>query len=98
MAIVIFHEEKGVFLGFCMGMGFWSKLDPVGQPCAATFENTKEAEEFMQTWENGAPAGVRFVEADADDGGTHASVASCVRAGLPGWIDELTPVGNVLPI
>lgn len=95
---VIYNEINGVFLGMCFGLEFWSKLDPVGQPSAVTFESAKDAESFMATWVNGVPAGTRFVEVRADVEGTHASIASCIQAGLPGWIDELTPVANLLPV
>jgi len=96
MAVVIYSEENGVYLGSAMGMGFWSKLDPVGQPAAATFEDEAEAETHMASWDSGRPDGVRLVKVDADQG-TYASIAACVRAGLPGWVDEQTPVANTLP-
>lgn len=98
MAVVIYSDIDGVYLGTCMGLGFWSKLDPVGQPSAATFENEAQAEAFMATWDGGRPEGVRFVPVEADDGGTHASMASCMRSGLPGWLDEETPVVNAVPV
>jgi hypothetical protein len=98
MAYVMYHEEHGVFLGICLGLAFWSKLDPVGQPAAATFDSPADALKFCESWGGGAPANVRYVEVDADVGGTHASIASCVRSGLPGWIDEETPVENSRPI
>ena len=33
---VLYHPEDGVYLGGFMGLGFWSNLDPVGQPEAVT--------------------------------------------------------------
>lgn len=96
MAVVIYSEENGVYLGSAMGLGFWSKLDPVGQPSATTFEDEAEAETHMASWESGRPEGVRLVPVDADQDG-YASIAACVRAGLPGWLDEDTPVANLLP-
>ena len=29
--ILIYSEADGVYLGSCMGLGFWSELDSVGQ-------------------------------------------------------------------
>lgn len=98
MAYVAYTEELGVFIGTCMGLAFWSKLDPVGQHVAATFESPESGRAFMSEWNDGEPAGIRFVQVDADVDGTHASIAACVRAGLPGWIDEITPVANALPV
>ncbi len=31
MSVVIVHNEMGVYLGSCMGLGFWTLLDPAGQ-------------------------------------------------------------------
>lgn len=97
MAVVVYHERDGVFLGSCMGLGFWSKIDAVGQLAAVTFPSVEAAEVYMATWESGRPTGVRFVEVEADAEG-YADVAACVRAGLPGWLDEDTPVTNALPV
>lgn len=84
MAIVIYSESDGVYIGSCLGLGFWSKLDPVGQESAATFASGSDAQEFMNSWDSGVPADIRLVEVEADDG-DHASIAACMRAGLPGW-------------
>jgi len=98
MAVVIYSEKDGIYLGSCMGFGFWSNLDAVGQTSAATFKSEEEAEAYMNTWDGGRPADVRMVNVEADDGGTHASMASCIRSGLPGWLDEDTPVANDSPV
>ncbi|OIQ68085.1 hypothetical protein GALL_503270 [mine drainage metagenome] len=76
-----------------MGMGFWSKLDAVGQPSACTFESAEQARQHMQSWDNGQPPGVRFVEVIPDDG-TYASMHACVRAGLPAWLTVDTETSN----
>jgi len=83
-ACVIVHPEMGVYLGSCLGLGFWSKLDPVGQAAAATFDSVEDAETFMGAWESGRPAGVTFTEV-VPDLGTHASPEACVAAGLDRW-------------
>jgi hypothetical protein len=96
MAVVIYTEETGIYLGNCMGFGFWTKLDPVGQTGAITFPDADTAETHMAEWESGRPHGVTFVEVAADPDG-FAPMAACVRAGLPGWLVEETPVANTLP-
>jgi len=93
MAVVITHPEMGIYLGSAMGLGFWSKLDPVGQPSAVTFTSVSDAEDYMATWDGGRPEGVGFADVVPDEG-QYASIAACVRAGLDGWLDELTPVSN----
>lgn len=96
MAVVIYVEERGIYLGNCFGLGFWTKLDPVGQLGAVTFPDAETAETHMAEWGEGRPDGVKFVEVVSDEDG-YAPMAACVRAGLPGWLVEETPVANTLP-
>lgn len=49
--IVITHPELGVYLGSAFGLGFWSKLDSVGQDSAATFETAEQANEYIRGWQ-----------------------------------------------
>lgn len=84
MAVVIFSHEQGVYLGSCMGLGFWSNLDPVGQDAAVTFPDVSAAEGYMASWDCGRPDNVSFVEVVADADG-FASIAACQAAGLPAW-------------
>jgi len=93
--LAITHPEWGIFLGHCLGLAFWSKLEPVGQPAAATFPSVEVAEQFMASWSGGRPPGATLVPV-IPDMGTYASVAACVAAGLDGWIDDLTPSANQL--
>jgi hypothetical protein len=97
MAVVIFSEENGVYLGECMGMGFWSKLDAVGQPSAVTFPSEQVARDYMAEWSSPAPLDVRLVPVVVDEEPGYASAAACMRAGLPGWLVEDSPTANVLP-
>lgn len=86
MSFVITHPEMGIYLGNCMGLGFWTKLDPAGQEAAAVFPTREEAESFMATWDDGKPAGVTLHPVIPDRGnGTFASIDACVAAGLEGW-------------
>lgn len=84
MAFVLTHPEMGVYLGGWIGFGFWSKLDPVGQPSAITFPTVEEAEAFMASWDGGRPEGATLVPIEPDEG-KYASIRCCVRAGLEGW-------------
>jgi len=95
--VVITHAEMGIYLGSCMGLGFWSKLDPVGQPSAVTFPSIEAAREHMAFWERETPLEVVFRSVTPDDG-FYASIAACVAAGLDGWVDETTPVANDRPL
>lgn len=96
MAVVMYHPELGVYLGSCMGMGFWSKLDPVSQEHACTFASADQAHEHMSSWECGAVEGVSFVEVETSADG-YASIAACAKAGLPPWITEASVPANTLP-
>lgn len=84
MAFVIVHPEMGVYLGSWIGLGFWSKLDPVGQPSAVTFETSAEAEDHMATWDSGRPESAALVPVEADEG-RYASIQACVKAGIDPW-------------
>jgi hypothetical protein len=98
MAVVIYSKENGVFLGECFGLGFWTNLDAAGQPSAVTFPSEADARDYMETWSTPAPADVKLVEVVPDDGPSGASAAACMRAGLPGWLVEDSPVENALPV
>jgi hypothetical protein len=76
----------GIYLGACMGLGFWTKLDPAGQDAAVVFPTCEEAESFMATWDDGKPVGVTLHTITPDvDNGAFASIDACVAAGLEGW-------------
>ncbi len=80
---VLYSSELGVYLGSCMGLGFWSNLDPAGQPSAVVFPNKEKAFEFANTWESPVED-LKFQELIPDEG-LFASIDCCVRAGLPKW-------------
>lgn len=71
-----------------MGLGFWSKLDPVGQDSAVTFQSIREAKRVVSNWET-RPPDIQYKQVHADitkkDGSMYASIEACFRAGLPGW-------------
>ncbi len=83
--VVIYCQEKGVFVGNFLGLGFWSMLDPGGQAAAPTFPGEQAARDYVSTWpEDEEKAGLRFVPVVPDQG-DYASIEACVGAGLPSW-------------
>ncbi len=92
--IVIVHPERGIFIGECMGLGFWSRLDPVGQPAAVAFESEETAREVLLSWGED-PDLFRFAEVDVDIPDRvawgYASIDACARAGLPRWATSIRP-------
>lgn len=85
---VIYHPEMGVYLGHCLGLAFFSKLDAAGQDCAVTSET--EAAAWMVVAElrrSGTLNTHNFtivpVTPDRDE--FFATIVACVAAGLPAW-------------
>jgi len=83
---VLYSPEHGVFLGHCLGLGFWSKVDPVGQPWACIFSSKGEAVAFVSSWKDSSPFPLETREVMVADPAAGASITECVAAGLPGWI------------
>ena len=52
MQFVIVSTELGVFVGYALGLAFWTNLETAGQIEAVTFENPIQAYQFSQTWDN----------------------------------------------
>ncbi len=95
---VLYSPEQGVYLGNAMGLGFWSKWDPVGQTHACTFASEADAIAHARTWPpplNG-DIGVLAHEVQCagpieTGGACFASVAEVQAAGLPGWDPAARP-------
>lgn len=75
----------GVYIGSFLGLGFWSKMDAAGQPCAVTFESRKAFGEFSKEWETQPPDDLSFLEVDVDLPPYWASMEECVKAGAEPW-------------
>ena len=94
---VIFSPTEGVYLGSAMGLGFWSKLDPVGQNAAVTFASPSEATECIRSWEPGsAPLDIRFRTVECggpvEAGGVvYATIPEIVAADMPAWNPNANP-------
>ena len=84
MRYVIYSEEMGVYLGNLMGLGFWSKLDPVGQDAAVTIDSEAACMDHVKSWDNPINGPWKAVPVTPDMG-TFASIERCVEAGLPRW-------------
>ena len=85
MAVVIYHETLGVYIGELFGLGFWSKVDDGGVDRAVVFDDAADAIDYLNDWSEGPQPDCVFVEV-VPDLGKYASVLACIRAGLPGWI------------
>lgn len=91
MDFVITHPDFGIYLGTCLGMGFWSKIDPVGQPSAVTFPSESVARHHLKQCFDLNQDAISVVSVEADELGgclRYASIEACVRAGLPAWDPE----------
>lgn len=84
MRWLIYSEECGIYLGNCMGLGFWSKLDPVGQNAACTFSSLKDAADHVFSWEGGPPKDWVVTGVYVKDP-PYATIEECKAMGLPGW-------------
>lgn len=90
--IVITHQELGIYVGSCLGLGFWSLLDTAGQPAVATFLDEEEAREHVASWEElNDPASYGYVEVFT--AGSHATVDELAEAGLGCLLGDMP--GNV---
>lgn len=85
------HPEMGTYIGNALGLGFWSKLDPVGQDAAVTFDSFDDAWAHARTWDGGCE-GVEPYCLLADESAylrngpaVYAPIAVCVAAGLQAW-------------
>lgn len=98
MAVVIYTEDEGVYLGCCFGLAFWSKLDPVDLPGAVTFPTVDDVEKHMAEWESGRPPDAALVKVEPDLPDDYASIEACMRAGLPEWLTSDSETANDRPI
>ena len=90
--LVLFHTEDGAYLGNCLGLSFFSNIDPVGQLEAVTFASQTEAFQHVQSWDPD-PESTAFRNAlvakpvnTAD--APYATIQQIQAAGLPGWNHE----------
>lgn len=88
---VLFNEQDGVYLGNCMGLGFWSLLDPVGQISSCTFESKEEAQDHIDSWDIKPEKCIQImpvmIESNPD---MAASIKEIAESGMPAWSPEET--------
>lgn len=80
--IIIVSKEYGIFIGEQFGFGFWSKIDPVGQDRACTFETKKEAVQFIVSIKEIQDA--KAIEIEIEEL-PYATLADIAKADLPIW-------------
>lgn len=83
---IIVCKEKGIYLGSCMGLGFWSKLDPAGQTSAPTFMAESQARDHVATWNapHGNPEEYTYPEVEIEKDG-YATMEECMDAYQEPW-------------
>lgn len=92
MAFVLTHPEQGIYLGSCLGLGFWSKLDAAGQEAACTFDSEAEAAAFIRSWDAANdPADYQLAPVSPSDG-NYATVDDLRAAGLEALLGELSSI------
>lgn len=80
--IVIAHPDMGVYLGNCMGLGWFSRLDAIGQLVACTFENEEQARAHIVGWDsNNDPAAYSYHPVAIAQEGC-ASIEEMLQAGM----------------
>lgn len=87
---VIYNEEEGIYLGECMGLGFWSKMDPCGQEAACLFESEEEMRKYIESWNESEFKHNEFKFVPVEAKGDYATIEECVAAGLPAWDPDPT--------
>lgn len=94
-AYVITHPVLGIFYGVYLGIPLWTKIDNVNIKVVPTFESITDAIHATLKWKFGPDSDISFpiVEADCHNG-TRASIASCIKAGLDGWLENLEIEGS----
>ena len=85
MGFLVYSEEYGVYLGACFGLGFWSKLDSVGQDNAPLFSSRSEADDFIRGWDDEPIDQIKVIEIRDTISWDSATMQECIKAGLPAW-------------
>lgn len=87
--VVMSQPEMGVYLGSCMGFGFWSKMDSAGQDVACGFKDEEDARRYIASWDH-IPEGIEYheIECARDDQGNCDGCHICYVT-----VDELKNAG-----
>lgn len=88
MQYVIVHDEFGVFVGCCLGLAFWTKIDSVGQPVACTFATEDDAHQFLDKIVSlDDIEDCKFVPVNCE--GPYADIAILKEAGLADMLGDM---------
>lgn len=85
MKYVLVCPEKGVFVGFSLGLAFWSALDTAGQSAVPVCDTEEQAKELRRHL--GEPDTTEIVEIDLPDSAKILSADGCVQYGFP-WKED----------
>jgi hypothetical protein len=79
--VVIVHHTQGIYVGSCMGLGFWSNLDTANQWTVVTLPSEQAARDYVASWhEWNNPDSYTYPRIDCS--GTWATIDELNRAGL----------------
>jgi hypothetical protein len=83
--VLLAHPNLGAFLGFDAHELHWSRLNPDGLDHAVTFKDIDQTRGFLTELHQRGLADfyVLFVEVASYE--RHASLGTCVKAGIPMW-------------
>lgn len=87
MKYLITHKEYGVYLGMALGLGFWSRLDPVGQTSAPLFPSSEAAHAHLESWDTPLPK-EEITLLPLDTPRDYATIDECDSAGAPRWLPD----------
>jgi len=93
---IIVHPDMGIYLGSCMGMGFFSLLDAVGQDRAVVFLDEPQARDHVAHRENNNdPDAYQYKQVNVKDD-YYADPNELLSAGLPEMfvLPLMTPEGH----
>jgi hypothetical protein len=83
---LLYRHDYGVYLGSFLGLGFWSKIDPVGQSEAPTFAKPRDITSYVSTWDRVPDYYFAVpVEISNDNGEYYATLKEIETAGLERW-------------
>ena len=82
---LLIHPEWGIYLGEFIGLGFWSKLDSVGQTYAVVFLSQREALEFASKTFPTTESTRMETTPILTKRRQYALLEEIVEAGLEGW-------------
>lgn len=83
---LLYSEIDGIYLGFFMGMGFWSKLDAVGQEEAPVFDSKDDAWKHVISWDGTPAKDLKTVAVNVKNHTScYATMQDIAETGLPLW-------------